>query len=282
MKPYVSKIDEAAGRLASVTSGPRREAEILLAHAVGLDRRSDLFVRDIEPTDEQLARFDDLTRSRAAGTPLQLVLGYVDFYEGRFAVAPSVFIPRPETERLVEACLDAWGPKDHPGRILEIGVGTGVILVSLLLELRRAHGTGVDVSAKALACARGNAERHGVLDRAQLVEGDLFPPGEPAPFDLVVSNPPYVRDDDPLPADVRDYDPAAALFAGADGLDVIRRIVVEAPAWLAPGGLLAMEIGEEQGEAVRGLLESSGSFEAAAVLPDLNQKDRVVTAKRAR
>ncbi len=285
MRAHRDRIDRewialAAERLASVSENPQCEAQILFAHALGLASRAELHTRDLAPTPEQLASFARTVDERAAGVPLQLVLGYVDFYETRFTVTRGVFIPRPETERLVDAALEVRGDPERPGRILDLGIGSGVILLSLLLKLGNASGIGVDVSQAALDCCGANASALGVGDRVRLFRGDLFSSLPERRFDLIVSNPPYIADGAPLPEAVARYDPMEALFAGADGLAVIRRIVLEAPAWLVPGGALAVEIGEEQGAAVRDLIAGCSEYAEPSVLQDLNGKDRVAVVKR--
>lgn len=282
VRPHVGLIDEAAARLSAVTTAPRREAGQLLAHAVGVARRSDLHLisrsggggAPLDP--EARARFEALVARRASGVPLQYVLGYAEFYESRLLVRPGVFIPRPETELLVDAVLRTV---PAGGRVLDLGTGTGAIVLSVLRERPDVCANAVDVSGEAVTLARENAAAMGLTGRLTLHEGDLFAPlPEGSVYDVVVSNPPYVATGDALPPDVRDHEPPAALFGGADGLEVVRRIVEGSPARLRPGGWLALEIGETQGAAVRKLLETRG-LTGLQLERDLAGKERVVTAR---
>jgi release factor glutamine methyltransferase len=285
VRPHVRLIDEAAGRLASVVTSPREEAGRLLAHALGLARRADLVplfagsglgagrTGDARLTPEVRARFEDLVRERASGVPLQYVLGHADFYESRFVVPRGVLIPRPETELLVDAVLRALPP--GPSRVLEVGTGTGVILVSVLIERGDVTGIGTDISGAARRATEENARRLGVADRLEALEGDLFAPVPPGAFDVVVSNPPYVATHEALPPEVADHEPPEALYAGADGLAVIRRLLAESPPFLAPGGRLLVEIGATQGERVVALFGEHG-FGDVTLERDLSGRDRIV------
>jgi len=275
--PTARLLDPAAARLTAVTDAPRREAGRLLAHALGFERRSDVHLaRDLRIDADARARFDALVDERARGVPLQYVLGYVDFYESRFAVRRGVFIPRPETETLVAVAL-ALAPLE--GRVLDLCTGSGAVVASLLAERADLRATAVDASAAALSLARANAESSTVQDRLSLLEGDLFAP-VPAEdrFDLIVANPPYVAESDDVPPDVRDHEPHLALFGGPDGLDVIRRIIRDAPRFLRKGGALALEIGETQGGEVRELL-GAGGFAGVRIRSDLGGRDRVATGR---
>jgi release factor glutamine methyltransferase len=285
-RPHARWIREAGERLCCVTTAPREEAGRLLAHALGLSRRSDLFLVAAERegggsgeaphrlTPEVRARFDAFVAERAAGVPLQYVLGYADFHESRFAVRRGVFIPRPETELLVDAVLRAL--PQGASRVLELGTGSGAILVSVLRERPDVLGFGVDVSTTACEVTLENARRLRVEERLTLLESDLFARVPPGVFDVVVSNPPYVATGDVLPLDVSEHEPHVALYAGLDGLSVVRRIVDEAPAWLVPRGNLLLEIGETQGERVRALLSGRG-FGEVVIAPDLAGRDRIAS-----
>lgn len=196
-----------------------------------------------------LAMFQSLVVRRAAGEPLQYITGRQQFYKLDFQVTPDVLIPRPESEAIVEVARELL-PKDRPSRLADIGTGSGCLAISILHELPEARGTAIDVSPAALNIARCNAQRHGVIDRLQLIESDLFSAmASDEQFDLIVSNPPYVPDGniDSLQREVR-YEPRSALAGGSDGLEVIRRLLREAPQHLRSGRHLVFEFGFGQYE----------------------------------
>jgi release factor glutamine methyltransferase len=242
----------------------RRDAEVLLAHLLGKDQAWLLAHPEFELHEVDLMQLRDLTRKRAAHEPLQYLTGMQEFFGLALKVTPDTLIPRPETEHLVEAVL-AWArqqPESHPLRILDIGTGTGAIALALATQLPTAKITACDVSAAALSVAAENAAKHGLAPRLRFVESDLLAAfareiEAGARFDVIASNPPYVPTGDALEmqAEVRDHEPPRALFAGADGLDIYRRLIPQAYAALRPGGLLAMEFGYGQREALRVLLE---------------------------
>jgi release factor glutamine methyltransferase len=264
----------------------RVNAEVLLGHVLGL-ARVELYTRfDRTVEAEPLAAFRELVRGRLAHVPLQYLTGAAEFYSRRFAVRPGVFIPRPETELLVERALEALrGARcGDAARLVDVGVGSGAVLVTLLAERPGATGVGVDASPAALAAARENAERHGVGDRADLRAGSVFDPLDPTEigsFDLVVANPPYLSATqlDTLAPEVRDHEPRAALVAGGDGLDALRALVAGAGVWLRPGGALALEIGETQGTAVLALAAAAG-YADPILSRDHAGKERIVVARR--
>jgi release factor glutamine methyltransferase len=227
---------------------------------------------------EGAVRYYALIERRLAGEPMQYITGETEFYGLPFHVNRDVLIPRPETEHLVEKAI-AFAAKIERPRIVDAGTGSGAIAIALAHKLPTAPITAVDVSAAALAIARRNAERNGVADRIRFLEGDLLAPVTGELFEIVVSNPPYVAENDraSLSVEVRDYEPGLALFAG-NGLDVFRRLIPDARAVLAPGGLLALEIGYGQDSAVAGLLTDSG-FEQIEFTADLQGIPRVVSAR---
>lgn len=238
-------------------------AEILLAHAMGCERIRLYTQFDQVPSESVLTPFRDLVRKAAGGVPIAYLIGQKEFFSLPFEVSPAVLIPRPETEILVERVVAlVRKERDGTARIVDIGTGSGCIAISLAKHLPQATVAASDVSDAALETARRNAERHGVAERIDFRAGDLFAPwsaDDAAAFDVVVSNPPYVATENaPLEPQVREHEPATALFAGADGLDVIRRLVADAPRRLAAGGELLMEIGFDQAEAVRALLTAAG------------------------
>jgi release factor glutamine methyltransferase len=277
---------------------PRLCAELLLAHAIGCDRIH-LYTRyDAVPDEQVLQRLRAAVREAANGRPVAYLTGTKEFFSLSFEVTPDVLIPRPETEILVERTIDLVRRSGgRLRRILDLGTGSGCIAVSLARNLPEVELFASDISEPALAIARRNAERHGVVSRITFAQGDLFAPwktltsaadqpvqGSAATpvFDIIVCNPPYVatREGTPIDPSVRRYEPAIALFAGPDGLDLIRRIVAEAPAWLVWGGHLLLEIAFDQSAKVRALLEESGEFAEIAAYRDQAGHDRVIHARR--
>jgi release factor glutamine methyltransferase len=258
---------------------PRLEAQILLAHALGW-QKIDLYVRhEEEPTDDRKTALRETIRKRSEGMPVAYLVGHREFYSLSFAVSPAVLIPRPETETLVLETLRHLKPLDAP-RVLDLGTGSGCIAVCLAKQHRGARVTAVDSSPDALAVAGTNVARHAVTDRVTLREGDLFGPVAGETFDAIVSNPPYIGHDEfpTLDAGVRDFEPRAALDGGPDGLDYYRRIAADAPAHLAPGGWLLVEIGSTQEEAVRDLF--ARHLAPGPTFKDSAGRPRVVTARR--
>jgi release factor glutamine methyltransferase len=221
-----------------------------------------------------------LVSRRLTGEPIQYIAGEAEFYRMPFFVDRNVLIPRPETEHLVEKVV-ALAPLFHEARILDVGTGSGAIAVSLAHEWPDALVAATEISDAALKLARRNAERLGFADRVRFLNGDLLAPVAGEQFDIVVSNPPYVpeRDRSALSAEVRDFEPAQALFAGEDGLEVYRRLIPAAFSVLVPGGYIALEIGFGQSDAVRSLLAESG-FAQIEFANDLQGIPRVATARR--
>ena len=264
----------------------RLNAERLLGHVLGL-ARIDLYLNHDRPlAPEEIDRYRELVRRRAAGVPLQTLLGETEFYGRVFQVERGVFIPRPETERLVEAAvrLLTGGTSSWLAPLaLEIGCGTGAVACSLAAEIPRLRVHASEIDPLAAALARANARRLGVAARVEVHEGSWcgpFPSTLRGHAHLLVSNPPYVRRGDlaGLPREVSEHDPVAALDGGPDGLDAYRAIAREAPAWLMPGGWIALEIGEDQALDVTGLLKDAG-FSSLTVKKDYCDRDRVVTGR---
>ena len=219
---------------------------------------------------------------RARREPVAYITGEREFYGRTFVVTPAVLIPRPDTETLVSValtCLDRVTTRAP--LVADVGTGSGCVAVTLAAERHAVRVVATDVSGAALEVARENARRLRVRERVTFVEGSLFA-GLDEPPDLIVSNPPYVREIDrpTLATDVVGHEPHAALFAGPDGLDVIRALVQEASRRLAPGGWLVFEIGFDQADAVLALIGAAGTFEAVDVVPDLESRPRVVVARR--
>lgn len=243
---------DAARRLAAVSATPRLDAELLLAHALGLSRNEMLLrQRDLSVP----AGFAALLDRRLADEPVAYITGMRDFWTIALAVTPDVLIPRPDSETLIEAAVAHFSDAG-PATVLDLGTGSGALLLAALDQWPRARGVGVDVSPAALAIARANAERLGLAGRADFRLGD-WAEGIEARFDLLLINPPYIAADAALAADVL-REPHGALFAGADGLDAYRRIVPRLPALLAPGGMAAIEIGFDQRAGVAALIEAQG------------------------
>ena len=252
------------------------EAEILVSHLTAIPR-SRLLPEAAREIGDLAGPLQDALRRRSDGEPLQYILGSWEFYGRAFRLTRDTLIPRPETEGLVEAVLDAWRAGSRgAGRMLDVGTGCGAIAVTLAAEIPRVTVLAVDISRAALAVARENAHRIGVADRVRFCRADGYSALKRGDrFDVVVSNPPYVSEKewDSLPREVRGYEPAQALLAGPDGLSMIRTLVANAGEYLKPGGGLWLEIGETQGNAVRRL--PCGPLRFAGVEKDLAGRDRV-------
>jgi release factor glutamine methyltransferase len=257
----------------------RRDAEVLLLNLIHCDRAFLIAHPKDSLTAAGAVRYYALLERRAAGEPMQYITGESEFYGLPFHVDRSVLIPRPETEHLVEKVLSLAADFERP-RIVDVGTGSGAIAVALAHKLPRAQITAIDISPSALAIARGNAELNGVAERIRFAAGDLLVPVAGEQFEFVVSNPPYVaeRDRGSLAVEVREFEPALALFAG-DGLDVYRRLIPAARAALVAGGFLALEIGYGQDSAVSGLL-ADAAFEEIEFTADLRGIPRVASARQ--
>lgn len=265
----------AAITLQGSSATPRLDAEVLLAHVLGWSRARVLSERQARLGIEQHARFMQLVERRAALEPVAYLVGHRAFYGRDFVVTPAVLVPRPETELLVESAL-AWARMRHSERltIADIGTGSGIIAVTLAAELPHAHVYATDLSPDALEVAARNVERHGVAARVTLLHGDLLAP-LPEPVDLLVSNPPYTVLAE-IDENVRRHEPHLALDGGPDGLGVYRRLLAAAPARLAPGGAVMLEIGATQGAAVAALARQHFPGAAVTVQKDLAGWERVV------
>ncbi|TDI34361.1 MAG: peptide chain release factor N(5)-glutamine methyltransferase [Acidobacteria bacterium] len=258
----------------------RVEAELLLRHALGCTRES-LLARLQEPVPaEATGHFFQLVERRRGRVPVQYIIGTQEFYGLSFRVTPAVLIPRPETEGVVEQTALAFENARAP-RIADIGCGSGCIAVALAHTLRDAELVAIDRSKAALAIARENALRHGVVARVELLESDLLEAVADSDLDAVVSNPPYIPDEElaGLEPEVTEHEPRDALSGGADGLDVIRRLVPQAHRALRPGGMLVLEIGHGQSQAVETLLREAALLHERTV-PDLAGIPRIVIARK--
>jgi release factor glutamine methyltransferase len=269
LAPAIARL-EAAG-----VEGAARDARVLLAHALGIvPDRVTLHLPD-ELTAPQARTYEEALRAREARQPVAQITGRRLFWGQWFRVTRDTLDPRPETETLVAAALERPFLK-----VLDLGTGTGCILLSCLMGMPMARGLGVDVSEAALAVAEANARDLGLADRARFQRSDWFSQ-VPGAFDLIVSNPPYIAAVEMagLAPEVRDWEPHVALSPGGDGLDAYRSIARGAGARLMPGGRLMVEIGPTQGSAVAALLAAAG-LEAVRILPDMDGRDRVVTAEK--
>jgi release factor glutamine methyltransferase len=253
-----------------------RDAELLLLTAAGISRAGLLAHPGNVISQEVLARYEASLARRLGYEPIQYILGEQEFYGLRLRVTPAVLIPRPETEHLVEAVIARLA---GPVRVLDVGTGSGAIALAIATELPEASVTAVDLSPAALEVARSNASALGLAGRVRFLESDLLAAVAGEVFDAVVSNPPYVPigDREEMQAQVREFEPGLALFAGATGMGVYARLIPQAHAVLEPGGLLAMEIGFGQREAIAGLLVG---WQDVSFVDDLQGIARVVLAVR--
>jgi release factor glutamine methyltransferase len=274
--PAAGEVVRAArARLAQSSSNPRLDAEVLMARVLGVERTYVLTHPEHLLSAQEADQFESLLQRRLAFEPIQYITGFQEFFGLLFEVSPDVLIPRPETEHLVEAVLERFRHGVQP-RIVDVGTGSGAIAVSLAHALPQASITAVDSSASALEVARCNALRHGVADRVTFVCSDLLTSVAASHFDAVVSNPPYIADQEVLEPQVARFEPHAALFAGPTGLEVYKRLIPQASAALAPGGWLTLEIGHGQ---QRALAELLNGWENVRFLPDLQGIPRVVEAR---
>lgn len=266
---------QGAARLAAAgVPDAGRDARRLMAHALGVDPgRLVLLAHDRLP-DPAARSFDAMLAARAARQPVAQITRTRAFWGREFVVTPDVLDPRPETETLVDLALSAGFT-----RVLDLGTGSGCIVITLLAERTSARGVGTDISVPALAVAGTNAARHGVADRLILTPSDWFA-DLGGTYDLIVSNPPYIAAAEMagLQPEVRDWEPRHALTDGSDGLTAYRVLAAQAPAHLSPGGRLIVEIGSTQGAAVTALFAATGLVDVA-VYPDLAGRDRVVVAR---
>ncbi len=237
------------------------DARLLIEHALGVDRTTVVTRGGRALAPDEIKQIDALAARRLKHEPVARIVGAKEFWSMALAVSPAVLVPRPETETVVELALDMIGKarRNERLRILDIGTGSGALLLALLKELPHATGVGTDISEGALRTARANAERHDLASRCVFINCDMTA-GVQGPFDLIVSNPPYIAHDDiaGLEPEVRDYDPALALDGGSDGLDCYRATTTAAPRLLVPDGRLVVELGVGQEKAVSGLFSEAG------------------------
>ncbi|MFM9851358.1 MAG: peptide chain release factor N(5)-glutamine methyltransferase [Sphingomonadaceae bacterium] len=259
---------EATRHLSRVSATPRLDAELLMAHALGCSREAMLLTRLDEACPDAFAA---LIERRVSHEPLAYIIGTRDFWTFSLKVTPDVLIPRPDSETLIDAAVSHFGAIG-PKRVLDLGTGSGALLLAALAQWPEASGIGVDMSSAALAVAADNALALGLADRATFQTGD-WASGIGAKFDLILCNPPYVETGAALATDVL-KEPHAALFAGVDGLDDYQCLIPQLLALIAPGGLIAVEIGHSQREAVMSLFAQAGM--ATTCRTDLGGRDRAI------
>jgi release factor glutamine methyltransferase len=272
----------AAGRRRLIEAGfaagdAALDAEVLARHVLGWDL-AQLLARHREAAPPQFAeRFDELIARRARREPVALIIGRREFWGLDFLVTPATLVPRPETEFIIEEALRRV-PPHGACTVLDIGTGTGCLAVAITYERPAARAVATDISHEALLVARQNATAHGVAARVGFVRTDLAA-GVAVHADLIVSNPPYVPDAAALAPDVGRYEPPSALFGGPDGLHIMRRLLTEVPAQLAPGGVLIVEFGYGQEDGVRGLALATG-WHVERVLHDFQGIARTIVLRR--
>lgn len=257
---------------------PRREANSLLAFALGKDKTFLIAHSEYELSENESTHFQQLLERRANREPLQYIRGTQEFFGLDFIVTPDVLIPRPETELLVEAAIEILKTKENP-RFCEIGTGSGCISVSILHEVKNASAIGADISEKALNITKLNAEKNSVSERLKFIKSDVFENIENEKFDLIVSNPPYISIDDfeNLQKEVKNFEPQNALTDNKNGLSIIEKIVSDAPKFLKSGCYLLMEIGFDQSDEVEKMFDLQ-IWHSVEFLRDLQGIRRTVKA----
>ena len=260
MTAIARAMSRATQTLSATSDTPRLDAELLMAHALGIERDALLLSRQDGAVPATYAEF---IARRGTGEPVAYITGKRAFWNIELEVGPGALVPRPDSETLIVAAVEHFAGTPGPKRILDLGTGPGTLLLAALDQWPKATGIGVDSSNDALGYARKNAKRLGLAERAFFRRGD-WARGISEAFDLVLINPPYVAEGDDLGPGVAEHEPAEALFAGAEGLDDYRRLAPEVRRLIAPGGLAAIEIGSGQADAVRTLLEEQGLEPALA------------------
>jgi len=258
----------------------RMEANSLLSLALKKDRTFLISHNEYELAEGELQTFNEFVGRRANREPFQHISGQQEFFGLEFAVSPAVLIPRPETELIVEASIKFLSGKDGL-KFCEIGVGSGCISIAVLKNVENVSAVSTDISGSAVEIAKTNAEKHGVTDRINFCQSNLFGEIQPQEFDLIVSNPPYIpeEDFDDLQIEVRDFDPRTALTDEGDGLFIIEKLVVQAPNWLKKEGLLLIEIGIDQAESVSEFF-SSDIWRSVEFVDDLQGIPRMAQAQK--
>jgi release factor glutamine methyltransferase len=265
---------------------PRLSAELLLCHVLKLERIQLYTLYDRAVEKPQLETLRGLVKRAGEQEPIAYLVGRCEFYSLSLKITPDCLIPRPETEQLAEKAILFLRGRPGPQRAVDLCTGSGCIAAAIAKSVKEVRVAATDISDTALAVAAENIEKLKLTEKVQLLCGDLFDPIleglDDTRFDLIVSNPPYVSDAEyeKLDKNVKDYEPAGALRAGVDGLDVYRRILAQAGDFLKPDGALMMEIGYAQGPAIRKLLEDSGLFSDIKIEKDFANNDRIATAKK--
>lgn len=260
------------------------DARILVGAALGLDLTGMIAAASRLLSSDESMRLEDFARRRLAGEPVARILGSKEFWGLPLQLSAATLVPRPDTETVVELALEMVGSKSHPDRrlrIADIGTGSGAILLALLSELPDAYGIGTDISVAALQTAGANAARLGFAPRAAFIVCD-YATALSVGFDLIVSNPPYIRSGEipDLAAEVRDHDPRRALDGGADGLDAYRALIPQAARLLVPGGVLVVEVGYDQSGHIQGLMMTAGLTRETPPKADLAGIMRAVAGRK--
>jgi release factor glutamine methyltransferase len=265
---------------------PRFSAELLLSHTLGL-KRIELYTQfDKQVPQQQLDLLHGLVKRAGLHEPVAYLTGKTEFYSLELDISGDCLIPRPETELLVQRAIEFLRTRSGIQYVCDLCTGSGCIAVAIAKNVPDARVTATDISAAALEVAARNAEKHRLMEQVRLLCGDLFEPIiqqlDVTQFDLIVCNPPYVStaEYEKLDKNVKDYEPESALLAGADGMDVYRRIIKKVDEFLKPSAELMLEIGHAQGSAVRELLEQTGTFAQIKIEKDLHDNDRIVTASK--
>ncbi len=288
MSAIFEHVGQARQRLRAAGISPDEadlDARLLAEHVLGWSTERYLIDARSPATPQFVSEYDALVERRAKREPAAYIVGWQEFWGLPFEVGPGVLIPRPETELVVETALTLLNaaPLAANPAIADVCTGSGCVAVAIARERPDVRVTATDISERALAIARRNAERHGVAARVTFVRADLLA-GVAGPFDLVSANPPYVPDADrpTLQPEVRDHEPPLALYAGADGLDVIRRLVVEATERLREGGVLVFEFGFGQSDEIAKLISGTRGLRMVELRPDLQGIPRVAVARKTR
>ena len=270
MKPVARALADATRQLSETSDTSRLDAELLMAEALHIDR--DKLI--LSPPDRAVPqRFWEMLERRKAGEPVAYITGRRAFWNIELHVGPGVLVPRPDSEVLIASAISHFEGREGPERVLDLGTGPGTLLLAALDIWPEATGLGVDLSRRALSYAAANARRLGFERRVKLIQGD-WAAGLAEQFDLILCNPPYIAEDAELGPGVSEFEPDEALFAGKEGLDAYRALAPQLPRLLAKGGLAAVEIGAEQGEAVTALLSRDGL--RAEVANDLAGRPRAI------
>jgi len=265
---------------------PRLSAELLISHVTGL-KRIELYTQfDRQVPQQQLNQLHELVKRAGEHEPVAYLTGKTEFYSLELDITSDCMIPRPETELLVQRAIEFLRTRTGIQYVCDLCTGSGCIAVAIAKNFMNARVTATDIFAAALEVAARNVEKHRLNEHIQLLCGDLFEPViqqlDGCQFDLIVCNPPYVSTDEyeKLEKNVKDYEPKSALYAGTDGLDVYRRLIIKADDFLKPGAALMLEIGYAQGSAVKELLEQTGVFAEVKIEKDFHNNDRIVIAKK--